>query len=211
MISLIEENAFFIVVNKPDGVSVHNEKPSLSDWLGEQKLPQNFVNRLDLQTSGLVVVAKKPQYQESLQKSLQAGRKIYRALLRGGWKDKALTLEWNLPLSDKAEGRKNPQGKSQDRKNCLTVVNVIRTNSYFTEALCEIKTGRQHQIRKHAALAKHPIVGDSRYNDESYNAKMTELYKNSRMFLHAEELHFTFENKHYDFSAEKMDCTAFFK
>lgn len=211
MISILEENAFFIVLYKPEGVSVHNEKPSLSDWLLERKLPQSFVNRLDLQTSGLVVVAQKPEYHEPLQQSLQSGQKTYRALLRGDWKDKAQNLTWDLPLSDKAEGRKNPQGKSSDRKKCITHVSLIRTNSYFTEVLCEIKTGRQHQIRKHACLAKHPILGDSRYNDESYNQKMALMYKNTRMFLHAEELSFTFQNKSYHFRAQKMNCDLFFQ
>ena len=210
MISIVGENAFFIVLNKPEGVSTHNEKPSLLDWLNEQKLPQNFVNRLDQQTSGLVVVARDPKYHEPLSVALQAGQKIYRALLRGGWNDKAKALMWDLALSDKAEGRKNPQGKSSDRKNCITHVQVVRTNQYFTEVLCEIKTGRQHQIRKHAALAKHAIMGDTRYNDDSYNEKMSKMYKTSRMFLNAEELKFTFHGKDYHYQAEKLNCDVFF-
>lgn len=210
MISVLEDNAFFIVLNKPEGVSVHNEKPSLLEWLTERKLPVNFVNRLDQQTSGLVVVARDPKFHEPLTQALQAGAKTYRALLRGGWKDKALTLAWDLPLSDKAEGRKNPQGKSSDRKNCITHVQVVRSNQYFTEVLCEIKTGRQHQIRKHAALSKHAILGDSRYNDDSYNEKMGQMYKTSRMFLHAEELKFNFHGKEYHIHSEKMNCDMFF-
>lgn len=210
MISLLEDNAFFIVLNKPEGVSVHNEKPSLLDWLEANKLPVNFVNRLDQQTSGLVVVARDPKLHAALSKALQDGTKTYRALLRGGWKDKALTLTWDLPLSDKAEGRKNPQGKTTERKNCITHVQVVRSNQYFTEVQCVIKTGRQHQIRKHAALAKHPIMGDSRYNDESYNEKMGKMYKTSRMFLHAEELLFSLQGKDYHFKCEKMNCDVFF-
>lgn len=203
MISVLEDNAFFLVIDKPEGVSVHNEKPSLLDWLIEHKLPQNFVNRLDQQTSGLVVIARKPEYQESLQQALKEGQKIYRALLRGGWKNKALTLKWDFPLSDKAEGRKNPQGKSSDRKECLTLVTVVKTSQHVTEVLCEIKTGRQHQIRKHAALAKHPIIGDSRYNDASYNEKLAKIYGTTRMFLHAEEIKFNFQGKEYHIKSTK--------
>ena len=210
MISVLEDNAFFIVLNKPEGVSVHNEKPSLLDWLTERKQPVNFVNRLDQQTSGLVIVARDPKFHEPLTQALQAGTKTYRALLRGGWKDKSTTLTWDLPLSDKAEGRQNPQGKSGDRKNCITHVKVVRSNQYFTEVLCEIKTGRQHQIRKHAALAKHAILGDSRYNDVSYNEKMGKMYKTSRMFLHAEELKFNFQGKEYHLRSENMNCDRFF-
>lgn len=210
MISILGENAFFMVLNKPEGVSTHNEKPSLLDWLVEHKLPQNFVNRLDQQTSGLVIVARDPKYQAPLSEALHEGQKIYRALLRGGWKNVQKEIIWNLPLSDKAEGRKNPQGPSNDRKNCVTNVSVIRTNQYFTEVFCEIKTGRQHQIRKHAALAKHPIMGDTRYNDQSYNEKMGKLYKSTRMFLNAEELNFKFDGIQYTFKTEKMNCDPFF-
>lgn len=210
MISVVGENAFFIVINKPEGVSVHNEKPSLLDWLAERKLSQNFVNRLDQQTSGLVVIAKAPEFHAPLSESLKSGKKIYRALLRGGWKNQAHQVTWNLALSDKAEGRKNPQGKSSDRKECLTHVQVIRSNQYFTEVLCEIKTGRQHQIRKHAALSKHPILGDTRYNDENYNLKMAKMYKTDRMFLHAESLDFQFQGQNYSFQSEKMNCDSFF-
>lgn len=210
MISILEENPFFIVINKPTGVSIHNEKPSLLDWLAQHKLPQNVVNRLDQQTSGLVIVASKPELQNSLQQALHSGQKIYRALLRGGWKDSKSSVEWSWALTDKAEGRKNPQGKSQDRKHCLTLVEVVRSNSYFTEVLCEIKTGRQHQIRKHAALAKHPIVGDSRYNDEKYNEKIAKMYNDPRMFLHAETLNFEFNGKQFNFSTEKLNLDQFF-
>ena len=208
MVSVVLENAFFIVLNKPEGVSTHNENPSLLDWLKERNLPQNFVNRLDQQTSGLVVIAQKPEYQEPLQTSLHAGQKIYRALLRGGWKQEPLKWEWSL--SDKAEGRKNPQGLAKERKSCLTLIEVLRTNTHLTEVFCEIKSGRQHQIRKHAALAKHPIVGDSRYNDDKYNQKISAMYQTDRMFLHAEKINFSFRGENYTCTAPGFNCDVFF-
>ena len=53
-------------------------------------------------------------------------------------------------------------------------------------------------------------MGDTRYNDESYNKKMGDMYKTERMFLHAEELKFTFQGKNYHIKSEKMVCDMFF-
>ncbi len=210
---IVEENSFFIVVNKPEGYSVHNEKPNLIDVLNDLKLPTHFVNRLDNVTSGLVVIAKSPELHKPLSEALEKGQKTYRALLRAAWKTTDTNFVWNTPLSDKAEGRKNPQGIAKDRKACLTEGSVVRTNKYFTEALLEIKTGRQHQIRKHACINNCAIVGDPRYNDVAYNLKIVETYKIDRMFLHAESLNFKFKDQVYNFKCEieSMDLGCFFK
>ncbi len=197
-IQILAENESFLVVSKPAGLSVHNNSPSLSDFLTEKKKALHFVNRLDLETSGLMVIAQKPELHAPLAKSLELGTKTYRALLRGAWKPAEKTV-WNLPLTDKAEGRDNPQGKSSDRVAAESHVTVLRTNAYLTEAHIAILTGRQHQIRKHAALARHAIVGDPRYNEPKYNQRMASIYKDDRMCLQAEKLVFTFQNKNYEF------------
>ena len=104
MIKILEENEFFIVVIKPPGFSVHNQSPSLVEYLQKLKKPIHFVNRLDFETSGLVVIAQNENLHEPLQNSLHKGVKKYRALLRG-----ALSIEvgmkviWNWPISDQSE------------------------------------------------------------------------------------------------------------
>lgn len=205
MVNIVAENPFFIVLDKPIGVSVHNESPSVQEFLMVQNKPVHFVNRLDQETSGLMLVAQKPSYHEELRDSLDQGQKIYKALLRGKISQQKSVLEWNWPLTDKAEGRKNPQGQSSDRKSCLTLVKIIHENQYFTEIEAEIKTGRQHQIRKHSALAKHPIVGDRRYNDPKYNERIAQIYGLTRLCLHAYKLQFKFQNKDYTFTSERFD------
>ena len=205
-IQILAENDSFLVVSKPAGLSVHNNSPSLSDFLTEKKKALHFVNRLDLETSGLMIIAQKPELHAPLAKSLELGTKTYRALLRGGWKSGEKTV-WNLPLTDKSEGRMNPQGVAAGRVRAESHVTVIRTNTYLTEAHVTILTGRQHQIRKHAALARHAIVGDPRYNEPKYNQRIASLYKDGRMCLHAEKLVFTFQNKKYEFE-EILNCFA---
>ncbi len=211
MIKIVEENKNFIVINKPEGVSVHNEKPSLVEFLQAKKLPLHFVSRLDRETSGLLIVARTPAIHEELAESLSNGEKTYRALLRGPWKNKSdsPTAAWKWALSDKAEGRQNPQGVSADRIPCESHAKMVRTNAYFSEVLVTILSGRQHQIRKHAALAKQPIVGDKRYNDKKYNATVGERYKQDRLWLHAEKLQFKFQNKDYSYES-KFNLSLFF-
>jgi len=211
MISIQYEDPFLIVLSKPYGVSVHNEEPSLQTWLKNNQKPIHFVNRLDTDTSGLILIAKNPHDQNHLQIAMSDGEKKYRALLRTGWKLETTHFTWDLPLSDKAEGYRNPQGQKTDLKPCLTIGEVVRTNKYFTEITCHIKTGRQHQIRKHSALAKHPIVGDSRYNEKKYNENIFAIYGVNRMFLHSESLKFKFKNKDYLIEDKNFNLDLFFK
>lgn len=207
MIQIVSENAFFIVLFKPHGVSVHNQSPSLLEYVKTHQKPEHFVNRLDSETSGLVVIAQNQSLHEPLQQSLHQGTKKYRALLCGVLQN---DVTWNWPISDKAEGHKNPQGLKADQKEALTEVKIARTNKFFTEAEIILKTGRQHQIRKHSLLAKHPILGDNRYGNEKYNAKMATMYKDSRMFLEAESLSFKFQNENYHFEQKTLQLDKFF-
>lgn len=207
MIQIVSENPFFIVLFKPHGVSVHNQSPSLLEYVKTHQKPEHFVNRLDAETSGLVVIAQNQSLHEPLQQSLHAGIKKYRALLCGVLQTDAI---WNWPISDKAEGHKNPQGEKANQKESLTEVKVVRSSKYFTEVEIILKTGRQHQIRKHSLLAKHPLLGDNRYGNEKYNTKMSTLYKDSRMQLEAESLNFKFQDENYSFQQKSLELDKFF-
>lgn len=210
MIQILEENEFFLVLVKPSGFSVHNQKPSLVEFLTENKKTLHFVNRLDQETSGLILIAQRPELHAELASSLDNGRKFYRALLRGNWKHPRSEFRVDLTLTDKAEGRDNPQGLSAERKTCETIFTMQRTNSYFSEVIAEILTGRQHQIRKHSALIKQPIVGDNRYGNPKDNERMEKFYQSTRMQLHAEKLEFSFRGKNFNFE-NKYSLEIFFK
>jgi len=209
MIKILEENKFFIILLKPEGYSVHNQSPSVIEYLKKSSKPVHFVNRLDQETSGLMLIAKSPDYHELLAEALDKGQKFYRALLRGSWEKPEKNLLWSWPITDKAEGRQNPKGISSNRQEAQTKVQVLRTNKFFTEIYIELLTGRQHQIRKHAGIAKHAIVGDARYGDKKYNDNIAKLYSVKRMQLHAEKLVFNFQNKAYTFEAKHSFETYF--
>lgn len=193
----------FIAVNKPAGISVHNEpgRDALSLAQACLEMDDELVracasdgtlspaHRLDRETSGVLIFATTRPSATSLQTRIAnkaQSKKLYRAIVRGVIEQKSGT--WSFPISDKAEGRQNPAGKKEDRIEAITHFEVVNSNRFITEINVQIESGRQHQIRKHAALAGHPVLGDPRYNDAKHNRLIADKLKTPRMFLHAERL-----------------------
>ncbi len=200
----------WIAIDKPAGMSVHNDADGsdaiqiVRTWLESSdpealkaatathwekaKFPPAPVHRLDRETSGILLLATRRDEATKLQQAMEKreSRKIYRAILRGKLREES--GKWHWPLSDKAEGRMNPQGKAADRKDCETRFRVLRANDHLSEIELELITGRQHQIRRHAALAKHAVVGDKRYGDMKHSNLIAKLFGVERMLLHASSL-----------------------
>lgn len=189
-IPILCQTTDFIAIDKPAGISVHNDDGADLISIFGKKLNRKVypVHRLDKETSGVQLLALNETAATELAKQFQSRscRKIYVGIARGKFKiDKG---SFNSPLTDKSEGRMNPQGKSPDRFPCETKYLVINSNSYFSYVEFDLITGRQHQIRKHCALAKHQLIGDSRYGDVKYNRKMADHYQTERMFLHCHQI-----------------------
>jgi tRNA pseudouridine65 synthase len=205
-IQILSETKDYLVINKPAGVTVHNDPNDVRALLSRQlkniKMENIFpVHRLDKETSGVLLLALNSTTAKNLATAFQEKtcQKTYVAVLRGT--GLAANGVWNQPISDKAEGWKNPQGLSKDRVEAQTRFRVLQENNYFSLIEAEILTGRQHQIRKHATLSKHAIVGDTRYGEKKYNDRMSEMYKTSRMFLHALRLKIPIDGKEHVFEA----------
>jgi len=192
-LTFLFEGDDFSVIEKPAGVSAHNDSNSIDSLLKARGL--HLVHRLDKGTSGLLVVTPKPELQESLQKAMRDGIKEYIAVVRGALKVSPDWLVWNSPLTDHAESRDNPQGVSEERVPAETLYRPVLNNPYFSMIHCRLKTGRQHQIRKHAALAGRPIVGDARYGNPKDNDRIKAHYKLDRMTLHAYYLSFDWKGQ----------------
>ncbi|XGC81879.1 RluA family pseudouridine synthase [Bdellovibrio bacteriovorus] len=206
-LKIIEKNKHWLVIDKPAGISVHNEVGDVKSLLKKQLQAGSYqdiflVHRLDKETSGLMLIALDQKTAASLADLFQThqAEKFYYAVLRGPMPVTGQWQEWNQPISDKAEGRKNPQGLSKDRIEAKTLFKVVKANRYFSLIEVRLMTGRQHQIRKHTAMAKHAIVGDSRYGDPKYNSKMAGMYGTDRMYLHAFKLRLPLEGKTHEFS-----------
>ena len=194
-------------------MSAHNELGNdVNSLLASQlKIPAAqvlLVQRLDQETSGLMVVSINAQSVAGLKEQLEYGspnsvlEKRYYGLTRGKLKRNephATEVICSEPLSNKAEGRKNPLGKTADRVPAKTQFTVLKENPYFSLVQASLFSGRTHQIRKHLAFLNAPIVGDSRYNDSNYNSKMASMYSNERMFLQSYFVKFMWKNKTYSF------------
>jgi len=191
-IPILFESIDFIALNKPAGISVHNnEDPTNLLLLMKQERPGSTfypVHRLDKETSGVQLLALNEATAKTLSQEFEkrSVTKIYTGILRGELKDKEGV--WDYSISDKAEGRKDPRGITRERVAAETRFRVLKSSKYFS--LCEfhLVTGRQHQIRKHAAVVNHALVGDQRYGDKKYNERIAGLYKTNRMHLHSTSL-----------------------
>lgn len=196
-------NIEWLVVNKPAGMSVHNDRLCLIDqintYFDEIYAP---VHRLDKETSGIIILAKKNAVYK-IQNSLKTAQKIYWGLVRGHVsQDDGI---WNEKITNKAEGHKNPLGKSSDRVEAKTHFKVIKKNKFISLLELTLESGRQHQIRKHASINKHEILFDKRYGDRKYHKTLKRIFNNDRMCLHARELKINIDGKKYHFKAEENE------
>jgi len=195
---IIYEDDNILIINKPAGMSVHvgsTVRVGVIEAMRHiyPKLPNlELAHRLDSETSGCLVLAKKKRILREIHMLLREGKvkKIYWALTMGKWKDSELRVD--LPLhKDYQDGGKHVVEVHDEGKSALTVFHTL--HSYKREAsLMEVKlhTGRTHQIRVHAQFRGHPIAGDDRYGDDDFNRLVRQLGL-KRMFLHARCIDFT--------------------
>jgi len=193
--AIVYEDKALIVLNKPAGIAVHGGS-GLNYGVIEafrQLRPEakdlELVHRLDRDTSGLLMIAKKRSMLRHLHEALRGDGvdKRYMALVRGHWATAKKQVSAPLLKSNLRSGERmvevNPEGKE-----ALTVFRVLRRFGEFA-TLVEAKpvTGRTHQIRVHAQYAGHSIAGDSKYGDDEFTKEIRAL-GGKRLFLHAYEL-----------------------
>eukprot|EP00966_Prymnesium_polylepis_P298017 6886274-Prymnesium_polylepis.1 len=181
---VVHKGKDFLVVNKPPGMIVHDGEGSLIaalDALGHSNYDP--CHRLDAETSGVLICAKKGSTGR-IQKCLTAAETIkqYRGIVRGSMKGRGT---WTQSLSPKAEGRKNPRGVAATRVAAVTEYTVLEETAYLTAADFVLRSGRTHQIRKHAACNKHQIIGDVRYGDPRHASDTEKRYGFSGLALHS--------------------------
>ncbi len=193
---ILFEDDGFLVVNKPAGYAVHGGSGVSSGIIEGLRLIRSeahfleLVHRLDKDTSGCLIIAKKRSTLKLLHELFRDNhiQKTYLALLSGQWARKKLIV--NAPLlKNISKGGERMVVVSPAGKEAETLFRRLKLfgGSTLVEALP--KTGRTHQIRVHAASLGHPIVGDERYGQDDINRNFKNRgYK--RMFLHAEKLTF---------------------
>ncbi len=194
---ILYEDSRVLVLDKPAGMAVHSGSGvSLGciealRCLRPKLTAMDLVHRLDRDTSGCLLVAKRRSALRTLHGVLRAGgmEKRYLALVMGHWQHGAMTV--NAPLlrergSAGATVRVDERGKPAESR--FRVVEFYGRDATLLEVT--IPTGRTHQIRVHAASSGHAIAGDPRYGDVAFNERMRSAGL-ARMFLHAHAVGFT--------------------
>jgi len=190
--AIVFEDKALIVLNKPAGIAVHGGS-GLSFGVIEalrQLRPDakelELVHRLDRDTSGLLMIAKKRSMLRHLHLQLRGDGvdKRYMALVRGRWDSGKKQVNAPLLKNTLRSGERMVE-VTDEGKDALTLFRVLRRFGDFA-TLVEAKpvTGRTHQIRVHARHAGHSIAGDNKYGDEEFSALIRDL-GGKRLFLHA--------------------------
>ncbi|QSX35061.1 23S rRNA pseudouridine(955/2504/2580) synthase RluC [Shewanella avicenniae] len=194
---ILFEDKHIIVMNKPAGIAVHGGSGvdyGLIEGLRSLRPQQKFlelVHRLDKETSGVLLVAKKRSALRHLHDQLRNKQmqKDYLALVRGAWQAhdrvvKAPLLKITLPHGERIV-RVNAEGKPSE-----TRFKILQRYEQATLIQASPVTGRTHQIRVHCQFAGHPIACDEKYSEQAFDDAMRALGLN-RLFLHAAQLRFT--------------------
>jgi 23S rRNA pseudouridine955/2504/2580 synthase len=204
---IIYEDKKLLVIDKPSGVAVHggsgishgviellrHARPELTDL--------SLVHRLDRETSGCLVMAKRRSALRELHARFRDGvvEKNYLALVVGDWQYGDQLIDKPLLVENRKGGERHVI-VSKGGKSAQTRVALSRTFGKYSLLLCAPQTGRTHQIRVHLQALEFPILGDERYGDEDEN-RQARKFGLKRLFLHAQsiafpddsgnELHFT--------------------
>jgi len=197
---LYEDDAL-IVVDKPAGLAVHGGSGiaiGLIEQLRAARPEARFlelVHRLDRDTSGVLLVAKKRAALVDLHAQLRTGTmdKRYLLLVRGPWRDAMRKVDIPLHKFVTREGERRVR-ISADGQRAVTIFRRLEAWPRHTPPVAlleaELKTGRTHQIRVHLAHIGHALAGDDKYGDFAWNRELARQGL-KRMFLHARQLTFT--------------------
>ena len=218
---VLYEDDCLLVINKPAGVAVHGGS-GVSFGVIEQLRAADpkakfleLVHRLDKETSGILVLAKKRSALVKLHEQVRAGSidKRYQALVHGDWKNQ----RQHLPLLKyhTADGERrvkvDPDGLASH-----TIFNVLERYPDFTLLEAELKTGRTHQIRVHLASSGYVIAGDDKYGDFDLNRQLQKAGSKGlkRMFMHACRITFIHPETGQPITVEAPlpeECAAYLK
>jgi len=197
---IVHEDQWLLVVDKPSGVAVHGGSgvsfgaiESLRAARPQAKFLE-LAHRLDRDTSGLLVIAKRRSALVGLHRMLREGEveKVYVAVAKGRWHGGARELRESLHKFVTAGGERRVS-VHQDGRQAVTRVRPLATSERYSLLELRLLTGRTHQIRVHLAHAGHPILGDDKYGDFELNRALAKQGV-GRLYLHARRLAFRHPN-----------------
>ena len=203
---VIHEDEAFLALDKPAGVAVHGGSGVSFGVIEQMRRARpdarflELVHRLDRETSGLLLIAKKKSALKALQDQFREREtgKTYLALVKGRWPDRLKVLDQPLHKYLLPDGERRVKVVEPGHPDAMRAVTLVKVQRHLAppaglEAACPdgmsllevtIKTGRTHQIRVHLSHAGHPIASDDKYGDFELNRLLTKAGLR-RMFLHA--------------------------
>lgn len=212
--TVIYEDDLILIVNKPSGWAVHGGSGVSLGVIealraARPELRQlELAHRLDRDTSGCLMLAKKRSALKMLQDLQRHGRieKRYLALLAGRWRKGKATVDAPLRKNTLSGGERVVRVDAEGKAS-RTFFEVLGRYTDATLVEATLDTGRTHQIRVHAAHLGTPILGDPKYGDDAANRRLRELGLR-RLFLHAHRLDFTWPDtgKRFSVQAELPDA-----
>lgn len=194
---ILFEDEAFLAIDKPSGIAVHGGSgvahgviESLRAMRPEARFLE-LVHRLDRDTSGVLLVAKKRSALTALHELLRTRDidKRYLVAVRGRFRNEMQRVRAALAKRTTASGEKHVS-VSEDGQEAETVFRRLGRGAEASLLEAELLTGRTHQIRVHLAHLKHPVLGDDKYGDFELNKRLRKEGL-KRMFLHAASLAFT--------------------
>jgi 23S rRNA pseudouridine955/2504/2580 synthase len=194
---IVFENARLLVIDKPSGMAVHGGS-GISHGIIETLRARRpdapyleLVHRLDRDTSGCLIIAKRRSALRTLHEQLRNGQmtKRYLALVRGRWTGGRRRVTAALE-KNRLQGGERVVKVAAGGKSAETVFHPVTVHDVASLVEVDLHTGRTHQIRVHAAHIDYPLAGDARYGDPEFNRTMKTLGLR-RLFLHAHLIEFT--------------------
>ena len=190
------EDEQLLAIDKPAGVAVHGGSGvsfGVIEQLRRARPSGGFlelVHRLDKETSGILLLAKKRSALNALQDQFRAREtaKVYTALVFGAWPARLKVIDQALLKGLDAAGERHVRTVAADAEGAQRSITLVRVAGVYAGATLldvTLKTGRTHQIRVHLASHGHPIVGDPKYGDFARNKGFARETGFDRMFLHA--------------------------
>jgi 23S rRNA pseudouridine955/2504/2580 synthase len=193
--AIVYEDPDLLVLNKPAGVAVHGGSGMAHGVIEVLRAVRpdarelDLVHRLDRETSGCLIVAKRRAALRDLHAQLREGQteKRYLALVCGKWNLGQKRIELPLATGERRGGERHVAVRTHGQMAVSTFRPVQFFGNVASLLEVEIGTGKTHQIRVHAAYAGHPVAGDDKYGDRDCN-EVLKAYGLNRMFLHASSI-----------------------
>lgn len=201
-LKVLHEDDWMMVIDKPSGVAVHPGSGIHSGtvvdlvraYLGPKAVRNDFgaspAHRLDRETSGLLVVAKRRPAMVHFTEVFthHRAKKKYVALVKGRMREPSGVID--LPLAEHQQTALSKARRGVNMQPAVTRWRLLAQGGAAAYVECLIETGRTHQIRRHFAAVGHPLAGDKKHGDFAFNRDAKAQWKLDRLFLHAAYLEF---------------------